>query len=193
MSCAVAALVCAAVISNANAQSANGQGAAQKQADATQILAAAKSQATAQHKMIFLAFGASWCTPCKLLDEFWASPDVKPILQKYFVFAELHIEEERGKNPQLNTPGGENLAAKLGAQKETGVPYIVFLNEKGEPLANSLRPVNGHPTGENIGYPVLPEEIAWFVSMLNKAVPSISGDEAAKIESWLRQKAKTLA
>jgi hypothetical protein len=112
---------------------------------------------------------------------------MKPILAKHFVFAEMHIEEDRGKNPQLETPGGADLAVKLGAGKETGVPYIVFLNEKGEPVVNSIR-----PGADNVGYPVLPEEIAWFMTMLNKAVPAFSKGDAGLIEQWLRNKAKTV-
>src|SRR5262249_46672205 len=156
--CATVALVCAPVIF------ARAQATAQKQLDASQILAAAKKQAAAQHKNIFLVFGASWCGPCRLLEEFMAAVEMKPILERQFVFAEMHIEEERGKNPQLNTPGGDELSVRLGGSTETGVPYIVFLNEKGEPIVNSIR-----PGAENVGYPVLPEEIGWFMTMLNKA------------------------
>ncbi len=39
----------------------------------------------------------------------------------------------------------------------------------------------------NIGYPSAPEEIDWFVSMLNKAVPTMTADETRTIDSWLKK------
>jgi thioredoxin-related protein len=160
--------------------------AAQTPAAADQVMQKAKAEAASQHKDIFLTFRASWCTPCKLLEAFREAPEIRPILDKYFVSADLNIYEENYKKPELNSPGGEVLANKLGG-KNNGVPYIVFLDSRGEPIVNSVRIVKGKP-GDNVGYPVLPEEIDWFMAMLGKAVPSLPKNDAQTIENWLREK-----
>ena len=163
--------------------------AAQTPPPADQVIAKAKTEAARQHADIFLTFSASWCRPCKLLEAFLEAPEIRPILARYFVFADLRIYEENGKKPELNSPGGETLANKLGGERN-GVPFIVFLDARGEPIVNSNRPVDGKPA-ENVGYPVLPEEIDWFMAMLRKSVPSLPKAEAQTIERWLREKAKT--
>jgi len=91
----------------------------------------------------------------------------------------------------LESPGGEELDVKFGGADEkggvTGVPFLVFLDAKGELIVNSNRPVQGHPEGDNIGYPAEPYEIDWFTAMLKKAVPEMTPDESRTIESWLRR------
>jgi thioredoxin-related protein len=165
---------------------------AQKPSSADRVFENAKTQAAQQHKLIFLVFGASWCAPCHMQDAFMADQETRPILKKYFVLAKLNVEEEEGKHPELNSPGGEKLMAKLGgvdAQGKTGgVPFLVFLNAAGNPIVNSNRPVQGQPGGMNIGYPSKPEEIDWFMSMLNKAAPKMTADELHTIEKWLRKR-----
>jgi thioredoxin-related protein len=112
--------------------------AAQQRPPAESVLATAKAAAAEQHKDIFLVFGASWCQPCHEMEAFMADRKIRPILEKYFVIADLNIEEERGKHPELNSPGGEKLAEDLGG-KGGGVPFIVFLDEQGQSLINSNR------------------------------------------------------
>jgi thioredoxin-related protein len=159
---------------------------AQQRPSADEILAAAKADAAAQHKDIFLVFGASWCPPCRELDSFMADREIRPILEKYFVLAHLSVFEQRGKHPELNNPGGEKLVADLGGEAG-GVPFLVFLDAQGRPLINSLRPVKGKAKGENVGYPALPEEIDWFMNMLRQTLPSLTAPDARSIETWLRK------
>lgn len=160
--------------------------AAQQQPSAEQVLASAKSEAVAEHKPIFLVFGASWCPPCHEMDAFMRDKQIRPILEKYFVLASLHVEEERGKHPELNSPGSEKLLGDFGGES-MGVPFVVFLDEQGQLLINSNRPVKGKPAGENVGYPALPVEIDWFMTMLRKSVPTLPKADADTIESWLRR------
>lgn len=158
--------------------------APEKQSSAEEILAEAKAQAEQQHKLIFFEFGASWCGPCHALDRFMAAPEIAPILEKYFVFAKVHIDEEHGKHPELNTPGSREMVKKFGGFH--GVPFIVFFDTKGEMIVTSERPVEGKMHGRNIGYPDTPEEIDWFMAMLRKSVPEMTEEETRKIEEWLR-------
>jgi thioredoxin-related protein len=160
--------------------------AAQTPRGAEQVLASAKIQAAEQHKNIFLIFGASWCPPCREMEKFMEAREIRPIFEKYFVVVTLNVYEEKGKHPELNSPGAENLVADFGGESN-GVPFLVFLNERGELIVNSNRPVKGKPKGENVGYPDLPEEIDWFMSMLKTTLPSLPTDEARVIEIWLRK------
>jgi thioredoxin-related protein len=164
---------------------ANASAAAQQRPTADQLLASATAAAAPQHKHIFLVFGASWCPPCRQLEAFLADKQMRPLIDKHFVVADLRVEEERGKHPELNTPGGDKLRADFGG-RDSGVPFIVFLDEHGRPVVNSNRPVKDKAQGENVGYPVLPEEIDWFVTMLHKAVPEMASRDADAVEKWLR-------
>jgi hypothetical protein len=160
--------------------------AAQERPSADQVLTAAKSAAAEQHKNIFLVFGASWCAPCHQMEKFMEDGKIRPILEKYFVISSLSIEEEHGKHPELNSPGGEKLVADFGGQN-AGVPFLVILDEEGQLLVNSNRPAKGKTNGENVGYPALPVEIEWFMQMLRKTVHSMTDPEADIIENWLRR------
>lgn len=154
-------------------------GRAQGTQTAQQILSEATSRASQQQKVVFLEFSASWCKPCHLLDAFLSSPDIAPIVQKYFVRAEVHYEEKVGKHPELETPGADTLAARFGSPE--GVPWFAFLDANGQVIVTSDRPVTG-----SIGYPDRPEEIDWFMTMLRKGAPAMDEDETHRIESWLR-------
>jgi thiol:disulfide interchange protein len=157
---------------------------AQPSKTAQQILAAATQRAAAEHKVVFLDLGATWCVNCHRLDAFLASPQIAPIVDKYFVFAGIHYDEKMGKHPELETPGSEALMAQFGG--EQGVPFFMFFDVNGDAIVTSARPVKGNRLGENIGYPNAPEEIDWFMAMLQKAVPSMSEDEAKEIRSTLK-------
>ncbi len=158
---------------------------AQKLPEADQVLAQAEATAAAQNKHILLVFGASWCKYCHQFDKFAASPEIRPIFEKNFVTAELSVDEEAGDKPYLNNPGGEQMMAKLGGDVNGGVPFIVFMDAKGQMIVNSLRPVVGQANGENVGYPATPEEIDWFMKMLRKSAVSLTDGEAQTVESWL--------
>jgi thiol-disulfide isomerase/thioredoxin len=159
--------------------------AGQPVAPAGQVFGNAKTAAAQQNKLIFLIFGASWCGPCHRLDAFLAAPETLPIVQKYFVVAKLNVDEKKGEHPELESPGAQELRAKLGGEG-AGVPFVVFVDATGEPLVNSIRLVNGHAKG-NVGYPAEPEEIQWFMAMLKTAVPSITDGESHAIEEWLEK------
>jgi len=155
---------------------------------AQQVLDSAKAQAAAQHRNVFLIFGASWCGWCKRLDRFIEAPTIQPIFTSHFVIARIDVQE-RGDKAVLNTPGGDALAAQFGS-KGTGLPFFAFLDEHGGLIANSNRPVHGKPDGENIGHPVAPEEVDHFMRMFRKAVPALSPADAQVIETYLRNQKK---
>jgi len=160
--------------------------AGQQPPSAEQVLAAAKSEALAEHKPIFLVFGASWCPPCHEMEAFLNDKKIHAILEKYFVLVSLHVQEEQGKHPELNSTGSEKLLGDFGGES-MGIPFLVFLDEQGQSVINSNRPVKGKPAGENVGYPALPVEIEWFMTMLKKTLPALTKADADAIETWLRR------
>lgn len=147
---------------------------------AKQILDEAKTRATQEKKAIFIHFGASWCGWCKRLDAFLDKPEVKPVFEKYFVPVKLVVQES-DKNKALENAGADAVLKKLGGP--AGLPYSAFLNAQGDMIVNSNR--NGE-AGQNIGYPAQPNEIDWFLTMIQKAAPSISVDDKNAIASLLR-------
>jgi thiol-disulfide isomerase/thioredoxin len=144
---------------------------------AEQVLTQAKAKASAEHKAIFLHFGASWCIWCKRLEAFLDRQDIKPVFEKYFVPVTLVVKENE-KNKSLENPGADELLTQLGGP--SGLPYSAFLDSEGALIVNSKR------EGQNIGYPSQPEEIDWFVQMMKAAAPKMDEKDLKTIESALR-------
>jgi hypothetical protein len=161
--------------------------AAQTPPTAASVLDAAKSPASFEHKNVLAIFHASWCGWCKQFDKFLDDAANKPIMDKYFVRAYFTVQEREDKKA-LNTPGGDELLNSVGGGT-AGLPFFAFLDAKGALLANTLRPgKDGKP--DNIGHPVQPEEVDWFMVMLGKAVPTMSPGERETLEKWLRAQKK---
>lgn len=156
-------------------------------ATAQEMLAQATAQAASEHKQVMLVFGASWCGFCRLTEAFFADAKIQPIISQHFVIVHLAVQE--AKHPELNTPGAEKLYTQLmgaAAGEVNGLPTFLILSGKGELLTTSLRPTEKSKIGENIGYPVEPEEIDWFMAMMHKSVPDLSAEDAGAIESYLK-------
>ena len=156
---------------------------AQTPPSAEQVLAGARVKATAEHKAIFLHFGASWCGWCRRLDAFLDAKAIRPLLERHFVLAKLDVQES-GEKQSLENPGAAAMLGRLGGTGQ-GLPYFVFLDANGEAIATSKCPTAAKPAGENIGYPGEQEEIALFLALLRKAAPEFTIDELKTIEHWL--------
>lgn len=92
--------------------------------------------------------------------------------------------QERGDKEKLNHPGGDKVMETVGG-KSAGLPFIAFLDAKGELVVNGNRPGKG-----NIGHPFAPEEVDWFMQMLAKAAPAMTAAEKKTIENWLQSQKK---
>ena len=109
-------------------------------------------------------------------------------MQKYFVVVRVDIQEGEAKKSQEN-PGGGELYDRLGGGKG-GVPFIAFLDSRGEAIVNGNEPAGGGRKGGNIGHPFEPHEVDWFMIMLSKAAPGMTANERAALEKPLRAQKK---
>lgn len=87
-----------------------------------------------------------------------------------------------------NIPGGEQVEAQLGGAG-AGYPFLAVVRPDGRLVTNSMRPVGGH--AENTGYPDSSEEIGWFMEMLKRSAPGLSGQEMASVQAWLKAHSTT--
>jgi hypothetical protein len=84
----------------------------------------------------------------------------------------------------LDTPGAAQLMKRLGASD--ALPFFAFLDSTGAPIVSSIMPPRDGKKGGNIGHPMEPYEIDWFLIMLDKAAPRMTAAERGAIEKTLR-------
>ncbi len=91
----------------------------------------AKAMALAENKLILIDFWATWCGPCRKMEEdFWNTDKVNSIKDKV-IFLKIDIDTNR------------SLAAKFGVR---GIPYIVLVD-----IADSkIWDITGYQNGNNI-------------------------------------------
>ena len=140
---------------------------------AKDVLAAALATAQKEQKRVFLHFGAPWCGWCHKLEDWMARPEIAAVLAKDFV--DTKIDNDR------MTGGKEVYQAQIAAagQKEGGIPWFVFLAADGTLLAHSTGPKG------NTGFPYEPDEIAHFVTMLQKVKQNLTDADIAMLQKSL--------
>ena len=150
---------------------------------AQSLIDAALKTAKAENKVVMLDFGASWCEWCHYLDKALQSPELKKLFADNYVVVSLTVQE-REEKVALENPGAEALLEEIGAAK-AGIPMLIFLDKDGKRIANSLM----MPKGVNIGYPVVPEEIAAFGKLLEITALHMTAADRATVVAWLTKNA----
>ncbi len=154
------------------------------------ILHRAEAKALTEHKNILVEFGASWCVNCRLYDRMLQDGAMRGILNRAFVFATMDTGERPGDKLHANTPGGVRFEDSVGGEN-AGWPYLVVLNPEGKLIVNSMRPDAKAKGGwTNIGYPVLPVEVDWFMTMMRRGAPGLNAAELAEMRGWLTKVAQ---
>lgn len=138
--------------------------------DASAVLSTSVAEASAAGKLVFLRFGAPWCGWCHKMDAWIVQPEVATILSKAFVIVKIDTDRMTGGQALLK-------AHTKGAQQ--GIPWFEFLDGTGAALANSTGPEG------NVGFPVAPEEIAWFAEMFTKAGAKLSAADISALKASL--------
>jgi thiol:disulfide interchange protein len=98
-------------------------------ADGDSQVAAALSQAKAEHKRVILDFGANWCIWCRRLHStFETDSSVSRALEKDFIVVMVDVNTRNG------TKRNADLVARYGNPIEHGIPVLVVLDAEGKQL-----------------------------------------------------------
>ncbi len=148
------------------------------------ILKAALTEARSAHKNVLLVFHATWCGWCKRLETAINDTALKVIIDENYIVAKLDVKERGDKIPLNENPGGQDILSDFGG-KNSGLPFLVFLNGNGRMIANS----NVMPQKQNIGYPGSQKEITAFLKLLKKTAPHMTNTQHDRIRSYFDQHA----
>lgn len=159
---------------------------AETPAPAKQVMDTALKEASVTKKNVFVIFHATWCSWCKRLDAALTDPEVKKVVESYYVITHLDVME-RGENEQtVENPGGKEIMKDLGGEK-SGLPFYAVLDPSGKKLADS----NVMPGNSNIGFPGSPEEIAAFDKILKQTAPRMTEKERTIVTRHLGVKPRS--
>lgn len=160
--------------------------AQEKVANAIDIFDAALEKANHENKLVFIMFEASWCGWCKRMDKSMKVDSVKDYFSRNFVVAHMVVHESQ-KNKNLENPGALEMLEKYGGA-QSGIPYWLIFNSKGELLADSRMPKDTYVLkgeGNNLGCPASKEEVAGFLYKL-KHTTDLTAAELEEIRAVFR-------
>ncbi len=118
---------------------------------AQQVLDAGKESASKEQKLIFLHFGATWCGPCRKLEEWMSQPEIRSMLDKIFVDVKIDNDSNLGAKELLTE----------FSPSASGIPwYAILKSTDSKPISTCE-----NDKGETIGFPDATEGIDHFVKM----------------------------
>lgn len=144
--------------------------------EAQTVLDEGIAAAKASNKKVFVHFGAPWCGWCHRLEDWMAREDIEPLLSREFV--DVKIDQDR-------MPGAREIQSRLGMPPNSGIPWFAVLDpNSGRVLATSTGPQG------NIGFPYADEEVAHFMTVLQKVSTNLSANDLSTIRDSLTQPRK---
>lgn len=78
-------------------------------------------------------------------------------------------------------PNGKKVAERLKAGEGGGMPWLAIFDSEGQRLITSIAPATKGNRGGNIGAPVQPHEIDWFMTMIDRGKKALTADDMAAI------------
>jgi uncharacterized protein YyaL (SSP411 family) len=139
---------------------------------AQQAVDTAFAKASSDGKVVFMKSGYPECGWCNIFDRYHAMPEVKQIVEKYYVVVKIDTSY---------MPDGKEVFTKFA---EPGSPSWVIVGADRKPIIDS------YDNGNNVGYPYEPNEVAHYVKALRQASPAISDAEIETLKEKLAQAAK---
>jgi thiol:disulfide interchange protein len=111
--------------------------------DGNAQIAAALTQASAQHKRVLLVFGANWCIWChRLHSTIESDAMVSRILSDNFVLVDVDVNRRNGTNRNAD------VITRYGNPVKLGIPVLVVLDSDGKQLctkdSGELEEGHGH-------------------------------------------------
>lgn len=146
--------------------------------DAELVLDRALERARLEDKRVLLVIGTTKCLPCRQLEEYL--DETSPILAKYFVIEKMNLDVLRnGEAVHLRyREHPKNLPFRQdGGPAGMHIPWIVVLDERGEPL------LSGDGPGDTIALPQgSPANLAYFLRVIRETAPNMTEEELGEIE-----------
>lgn len=133
---------------------------------------AACRKAASESKYVFLKSGYPECAPCVLFDHYHNLPEVRKIIDKYYVIVAIDTE---------NMP---DACAVFGKYAKPGAPSWVIISPSKSVIADSYSSPEG-----NTGFPGEPNGMACYLAALKKATPAITKDELSVLAGQLKKTA----
>ena len=152
---------------------------------AQSVITAAVANARAEHKVVLIEFGASWCVWCKSFNAFVHAPETEHVVGNNYVVVNLTVQERGDKTP-LENPGGADAMKGWGGEK-SGLPFYVFLDADGKKIADS----NAMPDGTNVGFPGNTGELQIFLHLLDATAPRLTAPDRETIVRYLNTVVKS--
>src|SRR5262245_40287093 len=133
-------------------------------------LSSTKARAKQEGKHVFLLFVAPECDWCDCFDRYHDDPEVRRLVDKYFVLARVAVKA---------TPGGEPTYLAHGGTR--GAPAFTPRDHHCAFLASS-----GY-AGNNIGFPANEEEVNRYIECLKTACPKLTDEDVAVLRRKLAE------
>ena len=141
-------------------------------ATASELVTAACQKAAAESKLIFLKSGHPQCGWCVVFDRYHHHEAVRQILERYLVVVAIDT---------VNMPDG---AAVFERFAKVGAPAWVILTAERKTVVDSYN------QGRNVGYPLQPEETAYYLAALKQAVPAMTAEELGMLGEQIKKAVK---
>jgi hypothetical protein len=139
---------------------------------ASDVVEAACRKAARESKCVFLKSGYPECASCVLFDHYLNLPEVRRIIDKYYVIVAIDTKNMTDGN------------AVFGKYAKPGVPSWVIMSSSKLVLVDSYSSPDG-----NVGFPESPTEVACYLAALQKATPAITKNEVSELAEQLKKAA----